>query len=194
MRFLAAVLTVALLFGAVGVVTVSASQVDHAAVNAPTGSTTCAGDVDTSVSHAGRPLRAAIPASSFVRGVSRRSRVRGDRGGRATVTVLVVETRDDIAEWLQTLLEARGNATVTLLESGRGAAPDAVLEQIGRGWVRVGSTDVPLTRRETELIGHLAANRDRVVPRDELLSRFWGYETRSLDVHLARTAPRSSGA
>ena len=55
MRFLAAVLTVALLFGAVGVVTVSASQVDHAAVNAPTGSTTCAGDVDTSVSHAGRP-------------------------------------------------------------------------------------------------------------------------------------------
>jgi DNA-binding response OmpR family regulator len=102
------------------------------------------------------------------------------------VTVLVVETRDDIAEWLQTLLEERGNATVTLLESGRGAAPDAVLERIGRGWVRVGRAEVPLTRREAELIGHLAANRERVVPREELLSRFWGYETRSLDVHLAR--------
>lgn len=103
------------------------------------------------------------------------------------MTVLVVETREDIAEWLQALLEERGDATVTLLqESGRGAAPDAVLERIGRGWVRVGHTEVPLTRREAELIGHLAANRDRVVPREELLSRFWGYETRSLDVHVTR--------
>jgi hypothetical protein len=55
MRFLAAVLTVALLFGAVGVVTVSVTQADHAAVTAPTASVDWAGDGDTVVSHAGRP-------------------------------------------------------------------------------------------------------------------------------------------
>ena len=47
-----------------------------------------------------------------------------------------------------------------------------------------------LTRREFELLKHLVQNRNRVLSRDRLLERVWGYErvveTRSVDVHVGR--------
>lgn len=47
---------------------------------------------------------------------------------------------------------------------------------------------VELTFKEYELLQYLLENRDRVVPRDELLNRIWGYgydgETRTLDIHI----------
>lgn len=47
---------------------------------------------------------------------------------------------------------------------------------------------VELTFKEYELLHYLLENRDRVVPRDELLNRIWGYsydgETRTLDIHI----------
>lgn len=47
---------------------------------------------------------------------------------------------------------------------------------------------VELTYKEYELLQYLLENRDRVVPRDELLNRIWGYsydgETRTLDIHI----------
>jgi DNA-binding response OmpR family regulator len=50
--------------------------------------------------------------------------------------------------------------------------------------------DVRLTRREFELLRYLVQNRNRVVSRDRLLERVWGYErlveTRSVDVHVGR--------
>ena len=49
---------------------------------------------------------------------------------------------------------------------------------------------VRLTRREFELLRYLVQNRNRVVSRDRLLERVWGYdrlvETRSVDVHVGR--------
>lgn len=49
---------------------------------------------------------------------------------------------------------------------------------------------ITLTRREFELLRHLVTNRNRVVSRDRLLERVWGYdrlvETRSVDVHIGR--------
>ena len=45
-------------------------------------------------------------------------------------------------------------------------------------------------RREFELLQYLARNKNRVVSRDRLLERVWGYarlvETRSVDVHVGR--------
>lgn len=45
-----------------------------------------------------------------------------------------------------------------------------------------------LTFKEYELLQYLLENRDRVVPRDELLNHIWGYsydgETRTLDIHI----------
>jgi DNA-binding response OmpR family regulator len=56
--------------------------------------------------------------------------------------------------------------------------------------VSVDGASVRLTRREFELLRFLVQNRNRVLSRDRLLERVWGYEhsieTRSVDVHIGR--------
>jgi len=56
--------------------------------------------------------------------------------------------------------------------------------------VAVDGQPVRLTRREFELLRYLVQNKNRVVSRDRLLERVWGYdrlvETRSVDVHVGR--------
>jgi two-component system alkaline phosphatase synthesis response regulator PhoP len=56
--------------------------------------------------------------------------------------------------------------------------------------ITVDDMPVRLTRREFELLRYLVLNKNRVVSRDRLLERVWGYEreveTRSVDVHVGR--------
>ena len=56
--------------------------------------------------------------------------------------------------------------------------------------VTVDGEPIRLTRREFELLRCLIENRNRVLSRDRLLERVWGYEvmieTRSVDVHVGR--------
>jgi DNA-binding response OmpR family regulator len=56
--------------------------------------------------------------------------------------------------------------------------------------VTVDGDPIRLTRREFELLRYLVQNRNRVVSRDRLLEKVWGYErlveTRSVDVHVGR--------
>jgi DNA-binding response OmpR family regulator len=56
--------------------------------------------------------------------------------------------------------------------------------------VSVDGDPVRLTRREFDLLRFLVENRNRVLSRDRLLERVWGYqhsvETRSVDVHVGR--------
>ncbi|MDA1184498.1 MAG: response regulator transcription factor [Acidobacteria bacterium] len=56
--------------------------------------------------------------------------------------------------------------------------------------VSVDGVPIRLTRREFELLRCLIQNRNRVLSRDRLLERVWGYErsieTRAVDVHVAR--------
>jgi two-component system, OmpR family, alkaline phosphatase synthesis response regulator PhoP len=56
--------------------------------------------------------------------------------------------------------------------------------------ISVDNQPVRLTRREFELLRYLVENRNRVLSRDRLLERVWGYdrliETRSVDVHVGR--------
>jgi len=56
--------------------------------------------------------------------------------------------------------------------------------------ITVDDVPVRLTRREFELLRYLVLNKNRVVSRDRLLERVWGYEreveTRSVDVHVGR--------
>ena len=56
--------------------------------------------------------------------------------------------------------------------------------------VAVDGTSIRLTRREFELLQYLVQNKNRVISRDRLLERVWGYdrliETRSVDVHVGR--------
>ena len=57
---------------------------------------------------------------------------------------------------------------------------------------------VRLTRREFELLRYLVENRNRVLSRDRLLERVWGYdreiETRSVDVHVGRLRSKLGAA
>jgi DNA-binding response OmpR family regulator len=56
--------------------------------------------------------------------------------------------------------------------------------------VSVDGQPIKLTRREFELLRFLVENKNRVLSRDRLLERVWGYdrfiETRSVDVHVGR--------
>jgi DNA-binding response OmpR family regulator len=56
--------------------------------------------------------------------------------------------------------------------------------------VAVDGASIRLTRREFELLQYLVQNKNRVISRDRLLERVWGYdrmiETRSVDVHVGR--------
>ena len=82
----------------------------------------------------------------------------------------------------------------------RGAAPSDRLSAAYRGAhlsadfdavaVAVDGSPIRLTRREFELLRCLVENRNRVLSRERLLVRVWGYdqsiETRSVDVHVGR--------
>ena len=56
--------------------------------------------------------------------------------------------------------------------------------------VTLDGSAIRLTRREFELLRYLVQNKNRVISRDRLLERVWGYErlieTRSVDVHVGR--------
>lgn len=69
----------------------------------------------------------------------------------------------------------------------RGAHLSADFEAVA---ISVDSQPVRLTRREFELLRFLVENRNRVLSRERLLERVWGYEhfieTRSVDVHVGR--------
>ena len=64
--------------------------------------------------------------------------------------------------------------------------------------IAVDGQPVRLTRREFELLRYLVENRNRVLSRDRLLERVWGYdriiETRSVDVHVGRLRAKLGAA
>ena len=64
--------------------------------------------------------------------------------------------------------------------------------------VAVDGQGIRLTRREFELLKCLVENRNRVLSRDRLLERVWGYdhyvETRSVDVHVGRLRSKLGAA
>jgi DNA-binding response OmpR family regulator len=64
--------------------------------------------------------------------------------------------------------------------------------------VTVDGVTVRLTRREFELLKCLVENRNRVLSRERLLERVWGYdrsiETRSVDVHVGRLRAKLGSA
>ena len=81
----------------------------------------------------------------------------------------------------------RGPAAEQRQGSYRGERLIADFEAVA---IAVDGAPVRLTRREFELLQYLVQNKNRVVSRDRLLERVWGYErlveTRSVDVHGGR--------
>jgi DNA-binding response OmpR family regulator len=81
--------------------------------------------------------------------------------------------------------DAAGSAATPLVYKGK-----HLLADFDAVSVSVDGENVRLTRREFELLRYLVENRNRVLSRDRLLERVWGYdrlvETRSVDVHVGR--------
>jgi DNA-binding response OmpR family regulator len=93
-------------------------------------------------------------------------------------------------------LTARVRAVLRRIASERGGSAAFVyqgkhlLADFDAVSVSVDGQPVRLTRREFDLLRFLVENRNRVLSRNRLLERVWGYEhsveTRSVDVHVGR--------
>ena len=70
-------------------------------------------------------------------------------------------------------------------------ADDLTIDTRNLNGTRAGE-ELNFTRREVEILQYLHANRERPVPREELLHKVWGYarnldiETRTVDIHIAK--------
>jgi DNA-binding response OmpR family regulator len=93
----------------------------------------------------------------------------------------------ELAARVRGVLRRGGNAHERRNGSYRGARLVADFDAVA---IAVDGAPVRLTRREFELLRYLVQNKNRVVSRDRLLERVWGYdrlvETRSIDVHVGR--------
>jgi DNA-binding response OmpR family regulator len=94
-------------------------------------------------------------------------------------------------------LEARVRAVLRRKAPPGGGAPGVsiyrgrhVVADFDGALVTIDGEPIRLTRREFDLLRCLVENRNRVLSRDRLLERVWGYEpsveTRSVDVHVGR--------
>jgi two-component system, OmpR family, alkaline phosphatase synthesis response regulator PhoP len=93
----------------------------------------------------------------------------------------------ELASRVRAVLRRSSRADDTVPISYRGDHLSADFDAVA---VSVDGDQVRLTRREFELLRYLVINKNRVVSRDRLLERVWGYdrqvETRSVDVHVGR--------
>ncbi len=102
-------------------------------------------------------------------------------------------------------LAARVRAVLRRRQPGAAAAP-AQLTYRGKHLtadfdavaIAVDGQPIRLTRREFDLLKCLVENRNRVLSRDRLLERVWGYDhvidTRSVDVHVGRLRAKLAAA
>lgn len=117
--------------------------------------------------------------------------------------VLVVEDEQDIAALIKHTLERSGDASVATVGRGDEAlravaelSPDQAVQPARAGGASPRRAAPP--RREFELLQFLVENKNRVLSRDRLLERVWGYdrfvETRSVDVHVGRLRAKLGAA
>jgi DNA-binding response OmpR family regulator len=93
----------------------------------------------------------------------------------------------ELAARVRAVLRRKSTAQPSAMSLYRGSRIVADFDAVS---VTVDGDPVRLTRREFELLRCLVENRNRVLSRERLLVRVWGYdqsiETRSVDVHVGR--------
>jgi DNA-binding response OmpR family regulator len=134
----------------------------------------------------GRTVSAAIPIIMVTARTSESDRVAGLEMGADDYITKPFSLRELVARVRAVLRRPPQTASEPNLGYRRGPLAidfDAVS-------VRVSGASVRLTKREFELLRFLVENRNRVLSRDRLLERVWGFErqveTRSVDVHVGR--------
>jgi DNA-binding response OmpR family regulator len=133
-----------------------------------------------------RPLTAALPIIMLTARTSEAERVAGlDMGADDYVTKPF--SLRELEARVRAVLRRRQPDPPASTAIYRGERLVADFDAIA---VWVDGQSIRLTRREFELLRFLAGNKNRVLSRDRLLERVWGYdrtvETRSIDVHVGR--------
>lgn len=140
-----------------------------------------------------RPATAAIPIIMLTARTAEADRVAGlDLGADDYITKPF--SLRELAARVRAVLRRRRQADVNA-HVYQGSHLFADFDAVAIG---VDGTPVRLTRREFELLRFLVENRNRVLSRDRLLERVWGYdrsiETRSVDVHVGRLRSKLGAA
>jgi DNA-binding response OmpR family regulator len=139
-----------------------------------------------------RPETMTVPIIMLTARTSENERVAGLDMGADDYVTKPFSLRELSARVRAVLRRRPGAAAATVYEGKHLRADfDAVAIEVDGGAVR-------LTRREFELLRFLVENRNRVLSRDRLLERVWGYErsieTRSVDVHVGRLRSKLGAA
>jgi DNA-binding response OmpR family regulator len=136
-----------------------------------------------------RPLLASVPIIMVTARATESDRVQGLDVGADDYIVKPFSPRELAARVRAALRRVRADATAQPAPADlyRGKHLVADFDAVS---VLVDEKAIQLTRREFELLRYLVQNRNRVLSRDRLLERVWGYEhvveTRSVDVHVGR--------
>ncbi len=133
-----------------------------------------------------RPATATLPIIMLTARTGESDRVSGlDLGADDYITKPF--SLRELAARVRAVLRRRAGETTSPVAIYRGRHLAADFDAVV---VTVDGTPVRLTRREFDLLRCLVENRNRVLSRDRLLERVWGYErfieTRSVDVHVGR--------
>jgi DNA-binding response OmpR family regulator len=134
-----------------------------------------------------RPATAALPIIMLTARTSEDDRVAGLDLGADDYVTKPFSLRELAARVRAVLRRRQSGPAAASMSIYRGARLVADFDAVT---VTVDDQPVRLTRREYELLKFLVENRNRVLSRDRLLDRVWGYdqsvETRSVDVHVGR--------
>ena len=135
----------------------------------------------------GRPETAKVPIIMLTARTSESDRISGLDVGADDYVTKPFSLRELAARVRAVLRRGSGGDRDAAAPVYRGRHIVADFEAVS---IAVDGAPVRLTRREFELLRYLVANRNRVLSRDRLLERVWGYdqaiETRSVDVHVGR--------
>jgi DNA-binding response OmpR family regulator len=135
----------------------------------------------------GRPATARVPIIMLTAKTSEADRVMGLDVGADDYVTKPFSLRELAARVRAVLRRGRPDAAPAAPAVYRGKQLVADFDAVA---VSVDGEAVRLTRREFELLRYLVENKNRVISRDRLLERVWGYdrliETRSVDVHVGR--------
>ena len=142
-----------------------------------------------------RPLTASLPIIMLTARTDEGDRVAGLDLGADDYVTKPFSLRELAARVRAVLRRRLGPAAGAPVSVYRGRHLVADFDAVS---VTVDGHAVKLTRREFELLRFLVENRNRVISRDRLLERVWGYskfiETRSVDVHVGRLRSKLGAA
>ena len=135
----------------------------------------------------GRPATKSVPIIMLTARTTENDRVVGLDVGADDYITKPFSTRELAARVRAALRRRRGETENQGPTVYKGQHLSADFDAVN---IEVDGVPVRLTRREFELLRYLVENRNRVLSRDRLLERVWGYdrlvETRSVDVHVGR--------